>query len=208
MTTTDHETNRPAMLAKLADLENEHARAVAGGGEKYVDRHHARGSSRPVSGSSCSSTRGGVPRAVAAGGLGQRLHRRGQRRHRHRRRRGGRAPDHRQRPDGEGWRWEPLDGQEDLPGVPDRRGEPPADDLAGRVRRASRRRRRRSSSRGPAVPRPDPRLGPQTTHSRARVRQLHSRRCLRARDVGLHRHGEGASTGVPGWPAAGEDGHR
>jgi acetyl-CoA carboxylase carboxyltransferase component len=31
------------MLAKLADLETEHAKAVAGGGQKYVDRHHARG---------------------------------------------------------------------------------------------------------------------------------------------------------------------
>ncbi|HET8603232.1 MAG TPA: acyl-CoA carboxylase subunit beta [Marmoricola sp.] len=36
-------TNREAMLEKLADLEAEHARAVAGGGEKYVERHHARG---------------------------------------------------------------------------------------------------------------------------------------------------------------------
>ena len=36
-------TNREAMLEKLADLEAEHAKAVAGGGEKYVQRHHARG---------------------------------------------------------------------------------------------------------------------------------------------------------------------
>ncbi|HEY6934152.1 MAG TPA: acyl-CoA carboxylase subunit beta, partial [Marmoricola sp.] len=36
-------TNREAMLDKLADLDAEHARAVAGGGEKYVARHHARG---------------------------------------------------------------------------------------------------------------------------------------------------------------------
>jgi acetyl-CoA carboxylase carboxyltransferase component len=35
--------NRAVMLEKLADLATEHARAVAGGGEKYVDRHHARG---------------------------------------------------------------------------------------------------------------------------------------------------------------------
>lgn len=35
--------NRAAMVAKLADLEAELAKAVAGGGEKYVDRHHARG---------------------------------------------------------------------------------------------------------------------------------------------------------------------
>ena len=35
--------NRDAMLEKLADLDAQHAVAVAGGGEKYVDRHHARG---------------------------------------------------------------------------------------------------------------------------------------------------------------------
>ncbi|MFI9555787.1 acyl-CoA carboxylase subunit beta [Nonomuraea endophytica] len=34
---------RAAMLAKLADLDAEHAKAVAGGGEKYVDRHRKRG---------------------------------------------------------------------------------------------------------------------------------------------------------------------
>ena len=32
-----------AMTAKLAELDAEHAKALAGGGEKYVDRHHARG---------------------------------------------------------------------------------------------------------------------------------------------------------------------
>ncbi len=36
-------TNREAMLDKLADLDAQHAVAVAGGGEKYVARHHARG---------------------------------------------------------------------------------------------------------------------------------------------------------------------
>jgi len=35
------------MLEKLADLEAEHAKAVAGGGEKYVDRHHERGKLLP-----------------------------------------------------------------------------------------------------------------------------------------------------------------
>ncbi len=37
------QTNREAMTTKLADLDAEHATAVAGGGEKYVARHHARG---------------------------------------------------------------------------------------------------------------------------------------------------------------------
>jgi acyl-CoA carboxylase subunit beta len=36
-------SNRTAMLEKLEALDTEHAKAVAGGGEKYVDRHHARG---------------------------------------------------------------------------------------------------------------------------------------------------------------------
>ncbi len=40
-------TNREAMLEKLAGLDTEHAKAVAGGGEKYVDRHHARGKLMP-----------------------------------------------------------------------------------------------------------------------------------------------------------------
>ena len=31
------------MLTKLAELDAEHAKAVAGGGPKYVERHHARG---------------------------------------------------------------------------------------------------------------------------------------------------------------------
>jgi len=36
-------SRRAAMLEKLDALEAEHAKAVAGGGQKYVDRHHARG---------------------------------------------------------------------------------------------------------------------------------------------------------------------
>lgn len=39
----DHAANRAAMLAKLAEVEAEHAKAVAGGGEKYTARHRARG---------------------------------------------------------------------------------------------------------------------------------------------------------------------
>jgi acetyl-CoA carboxylase carboxyltransferase component len=45
--TTDASANRTAMLAKLAELDAEHAKAVAGGGVKYVDRHHARGKLLP-----------------------------------------------------------------------------------------------------------------------------------------------------------------
>ncbi|WP_431874883.1 acyl-CoA carboxylase subunit beta [Amycolatopsis sacchari] len=35
--------NKEAMLAKLAEIEAEHAKAIAGGGEKYVARHRKRG---------------------------------------------------------------------------------------------------------------------------------------------------------------------
>ena len=40
-------TNREAMLEKLGHLEAEHAKAVGGGGQKYVDRHHDRGKLLP-----------------------------------------------------------------------------------------------------------------------------------------------------------------
>lgn len=36
-------SNREAMLAKLAELETEHDKALAGGGEKYIERHRKRG---------------------------------------------------------------------------------------------------------------------------------------------------------------------
>ncbi len=45
--TTEVSRNRTAMLEKLADLDTEHAKAVGGGGQKYVDRHHARGKLLP-----------------------------------------------------------------------------------------------------------------------------------------------------------------
>ncbi|HEU5008391.1 MAG TPA: acyl-CoA carboxylase subunit beta [Jatrophihabitantaceae bacterium] len=41
--TPEFAANRDAMLAKLAEIAAEHAKAVAGGGEKYVARHHKRG---------------------------------------------------------------------------------------------------------------------------------------------------------------------
>src|SRR5512143_2419427 len=40
-------SNREAMLAKIAELEAEQAKAVAGGGKKYLERHHARGKLLP-----------------------------------------------------------------------------------------------------------------------------------------------------------------
>jgi acetyl-CoA carboxylase carboxyltransferase component len=38
-----YRANREAMLHKLSELAAEHAKALAGGGQKYVDRHHQRG---------------------------------------------------------------------------------------------------------------------------------------------------------------------
>jgi acyl-CoA carboxylase subunit beta len=38
-----YEANREAMLAKLAELDTEYATVLAGGGPKYVERHHRRG---------------------------------------------------------------------------------------------------------------------------------------------------------------------
>jgi acetyl-CoA carboxylase carboxyltransferase component len=39
----EYATNRAALLEQLAAIDAEQAKAVAGGGEKYVDRHHQRG---------------------------------------------------------------------------------------------------------------------------------------------------------------------
>jgi acyl-CoA carboxylase subunit beta len=39
----EHAANRENMLTKLAELETEQAKAIAGGGEKYVERHRKRG---------------------------------------------------------------------------------------------------------------------------------------------------------------------
>ncbi|QBX55591.1 acyl-CoA carboxylase subunit beta [Nocardioides seonyuensis] len=46
-TQVEPQGNREAMLEKLADLDTQHAVAVAGGGEKYVARHHERGKLTP-----------------------------------------------------------------------------------------------------------------------------------------------------------------
>ncbi|MGK5549522.1 acyl-CoA carboxylase subunit beta [Streptomyces sp. URMC 127] len=43
VTGDDYAANRASMLERIAAVEAEHARALAGGGEKYVTRHRARG---------------------------------------------------------------------------------------------------------------------------------------------------------------------
>ncbi|MFE2351905.1 acyl-CoA carboxylase subunit beta [Kitasatospora cineracea] len=39
----EYAANRAAMLARLAELDTEHAKALAGGGPKYLERHRSRG---------------------------------------------------------------------------------------------------------------------------------------------------------------------
>ena len=46
-TSGEFAANREAMLAKLAEVDAEHAKAVAGGGQKYVQRHRDRGKLLP-----------------------------------------------------------------------------------------------------------------------------------------------------------------
>ncbi|MEU9197724.1 acyl-CoA carboxylase subunit beta [Streptomyces hundungensis] len=46
-TTPEHHTASTAMHSKLAELEAEHAKALAGGGEKYTARHRRRGKLLP-----------------------------------------------------------------------------------------------------------------------------------------------------------------
>jgi len=43
----DFAANQDAMLAKLAEIDGEHAKALAGGGPKYTERHHKRGKLLP-----------------------------------------------------------------------------------------------------------------------------------------------------------------
>ena len=42
-TDAGYQANRAAMLEKIAQLDADHVKAVAGGGPKYVRRHHDRG---------------------------------------------------------------------------------------------------------------------------------------------------------------------
>ena len=118
--------------------------------------------------------------------------------------------DHRQRPDREGRRQQPVDGQEDLPRLADRRGEPAADGQPGRVRR-----RRPADPEGDlhpgrqAVPRPHPALGRAASRPIALVfGNSTAGGAYVPGHVRLHGDGQGAGEGVPRRPAAGEDGDR
>ena len=60
-----------AMTTKLAEIESEHAKALAGGGAKYVERHHARGKLTAAgTHRAAGRPRLTVPGAQPAGGVG------------------------------------------------------------------------------------------------------------------------------------------
>ena len=199
------------MTTKLAELEAEHAKALAGGGEKYVERHHDRGKLTareriellldPDS---------PVPRAEPARGVGHRLHGRRQRRGRASARSSGVeclivAND----PTVKGGTSNPWTLKKILRANQIALQNRLAGDLPGGIGR-----RRPADAEGdlhprrPDVPRPDPAVGSGHPDHRAGVRQLHRRRCLHPRHVRPRRDDQGTLEGVPGRAAAGEDGHR
>ena len=176
-------THREAMLEKLADLEAEHAKAVAGGGQKYVDRHHARGKLLPRERIELLVDEGsaflelsplagwGSDFAVGASvvtGIGVVE--------------GVECLITANDPTVQGRREQPVDGEEGLPGRADRRGEPAADDLLVESGGADLPTQKeifipggklfRDLTRASAATQPDDRAG---------LRQLHRRRRLRAR---------------------------
>ena len=110
----DYAANREAMLAKLAEISAEHAKAIAGGGPKYTERHRGRGKllvreriellldpDTPFLELSPLAA-WGTEFAVGA-----------QRGHRDRRGRGHRVPDLGQRPDGARRHQQPVDGAQE-----------------------------------------------------------------------------------------------
>ena len=104
---------------------------------------------------------------------------------------------------------QPVDAAQDAPGRRHRLREPAAAGQPGRVRR-----RRPADPEGdlhpgrPDLPRPDPAVGGRDPDDRAGLRQLHGRRRVRARDERPRGHGQGAREGLPRRAAAGQDGHR
>ena len=103
-TTSETYATQPRGDARAGRRPRRAARQGAGGRRRAL-RHpppRARQAHRPRAHRAAARPGHPVPRAVAAGGVGHRLHRGRVRRHRHRRRRGRRVHDRRQRPDGEG----------------------------------------------------------------------------------------------------------
>ena len=150
-----------------------------------------------------------VPRALAAGGLRNRLPGGRQRGHRHRHGLRHRVRADRQRPDGPRRVDQPVDVAQGAPGLGHRAAQPAAADQPGRV---GRRRPAHAEGdlhpRGPDLPRPDPDVGGRDPDDRPGVRQLHGRRRLPARDERLRGDGGRPGQGIPRRAAAGQDGHR
>ena len=150
-----------------------------------------------------------VPGAEPARRVRHRFRRRRQRGRRYRGGQRGRVHAGRQRPDGQGRHQQSVDAEEGVAGQPDRDGEPAAGGVAGGVRR-----RRPADAEGDLhsrradVPGSDPAVGGRHPHHRAGVRKLDRGRRLHPRDVGSRGDDQGTLEGVPGRPAAGEDGHR
>ena len=206
---TERSPNATAMLEKLADLDAEHAKAVAGGGAKYADRHHARGKLlpreriellvdegsaflelSPLAGWGSDFTVGasvvtgigvveGVECMITANDPTVK---------------GGASNPWTVR---KIFRASQIAEENGLPTValvesggadlPD----PEGDLHPGR----------------PALPRHHPQLGGEAADHRPGLRQLDRRRRVRARDERLHRDGARPGQGVPRRSAAGEDGH-
>ena len=198
------------MLAKLAELEAEHAKAVAGGGERYAERHQKRGKLlareriellldegspflelMPLAGWGSDFTVGaslvtgigvveGVECMIVANDPTVK---------------GGASNPWTLK---KSFRAAQIAAENRLP-----------DDQPRRVRR-----RRSAHAEGDLHPRRAdlPRHHPverrQAPDGRAGLRQLHRRRRLRPRDERLRRHGQGGRQGVPRRPAAGQDGDR
>ncbi len=204
-------SNREAMLEKIADLDAEHAKAVAGGGERSVERHHGRGKLLPRERIELLHRRGlGVPRALAAGRSG--------------------APTSPSAP-----AWSPasasVEGVECLitANDPTVKGGASNPWTVKKIFRASEIAEENGlptislvESGGADLPTQKEifipggklfrditrRQRPQGADDRAGLRQLHRRRRLRARHVRLHRDGPRPGQGLPRRSAPGEDGDR
>ena len=106
--------NRGAMLERLSELNEALSQARAGGGEKYVTRHHARGRLLPRERIELLVDRD-TPflELCAVAGFATDYPVGGSHRRRHRRRRGRRVHDHRQRPDGTRRFGQPVHAEEE-----------------------------------------------------------------------------------------------
>ena len=205
-----HVANRAANLELLAELDRLLEQARAGGGQKYVDRHRARGkllarervellldrdgpflelsplaawgTDFPVGASGVTGVGpvAGVECVVTASD-----------------------------PTVRGGATNPFGLQQDPAGHGDRRAQPAPPGPADRVQRG------RPAHpvadlhpRRGGVPQPDPAVAGRHPHRGPGVRLVHRGRGLRPGPVRPHHHGQGAGQGVPGRPPAGPDGHR